>query len=90
MKLSFETLEKLLGSGKYHLLTDDETRLVYYPPDIGEASGEEGGPVRIMEITLKKEDDGYEIVKGLVKENEKVVKEISRDELELWLQFIEG
>lgn len=43
-----------------------------------------------MEITLKKEDDGYEIVKGLVKENEKVVKEISRDELELWLQFIEG
>ncbi|MCH1771696.1 MULTISPECIES: hypothetical protein [Metallosphaera] len=91
MKLSFETVRRLEDSGKYKMVeSDGEAHLVYYPPSVEEASGENADIVRTMEIRLRKVEDGYEILGGEVKENGEVLREIKLDELELWFQFLEG
>ena len=62
MKLSFETVRRLEDSGKYKMVeSDGEAHLVYYPPSVEEASGENADIVRTMEIRLRKVEDGYEM-----------------------------
>ncbi|MEL9969850.1 MAG: hypothetical protein QXR57_03595 [Metallosphaera sp.] len=90
MKLSFETLERLQASGRYKLLSNDNYSLIYYPPSLSEAGGEESEIIRTVEIKLRKVSDGYEVIGGLIKENGETIREISSSELELWLQFMEG
>ncbi|QKR00470.1 hypothetical protein GWK48_08875 [Metallosphaera tengchongensis] len=91
MKLSFETLDKLKASGRYKTEErGDDVTLIYYPPSIEEASGVSAEVVRTMEVSLKKVNGEYQVLGGKIKENGQEVREISLEELELWIQFLEG
>ncbi|MFP3205418.1 MAG: hypothetical protein RXS23_08475 [Metallosphaera yellowstonensis] len=91
MKLSYEAVERLTGSGRYSLVeNEDSVVLIYYPPTAEEASGLPSETLRTLEIRLKRGQSEYEILGAQVKENGRVVKDVTPQELELWLQFVEG
>lgn len=92
MKLSYNALEKLKRLPNYSVKEDNENVIItYYTPSIAEASGnEENDYSRIIQITGKKLDNYIEIERAEIRtEDNRLLREMSLEELELWIQYLE-
>lgn len=94
MKLSYSTLEKIKNLPNYSVTEDEEGKVIitYYAPPISEASGnEEVNYSNIIIITGKKFNNYIEIENAEIRtEDNKLIRKMSLDELELWIQYLEG
>lgn len=94
MKLSSNALEKLRNLSSYSITEDNEGNVIitYYAPPASQASGDEENTFsNIIVITGKKRDNYVEIEKAEIRtEDNKLIRRMDLDELELWIQYLEG
>ncbi|AWR96496.1 hypothetical protein DFR86_02290 [Acidianus sulfidivorans JP7] len=93
MKLSFSALEKIRRMPNYSVVEDGENIIIsYLTPSASEASGSEENEElsRIIIITGKKLNNYIEIQNAEIRtEDNKLVRKMNLDELQLWLEYLE-